>query len=220
MPEQPENRVDRIVNDLLRGRRLNLRAGDAEEKEAITAAARFAAARQGPQRMSPSFRRRLANTLESAPQETWPTRRAALVAGLGVAAGALSGALVGRMLAPAETRSLSRSASSPVLPASGTWSDVGALAEFPDGQGKLVKAGAVGAFVFRRGEAVAAVSSICSHLPCELWWDHGSSLLECPCHPVSFNADGKPSKPEYTLPALNEVKARVTPAGRVEVLGT
>ena len=29
-----------------------------------------------------------------------------------------------------------------------------------------------------------------------------------------------PSKPEYTLPALNEVKARVTPAGRVEVLGT
>jgi nitrite reductase/ring-hydroxylating ferredoxin subunit len=97
---------------------------------------------------------------------------------------------------------------------------VGALADFSEGQGKLVRAGAVGAFVFRRGENVTAVSSMCSHLPCELWWESGSSLLECPCHPVSFTADGKPSSPSYTLPALNEVKARVTAAGRVEVLGT
>src|SRR2546428_9569772 len=91
MPEQPENRVERIVNDLLRGRRLKLRAGDAEEKEAITAAARLAAAHGGPQRMSPAFRRRLAQTLESAPRDSWITRRAALVAGLGVAAGAPPG---------------------------------------------------------------------------------------------------------------------------------
>ena len=84
MPEKPENRVERIVSDLLRGRRLRLRAGDAEEKEAITAAARFASASQGPQRMSPAFRRRLAEILESTPRETWLTRRAALVAGLGV----------------------------------------------------------------------------------------------------------------------------------------
>ena len=88
MPEKPENRVERIVSDLLRGRRLRLRAGDAEEKEAITAAARFAAASQGPQRMSPAFRRRLADILESTPRETWLTRRAAMIAGLGVAAGA------------------------------------------------------------------------------------------------------------------------------------
>src|SRR2546426_7257958 len=96
MPEQPENRVERIVNDLLRGRRLRLRAGDAEEKEAITAAARFAAASQGPQRMSPAFRRRLAEILESTPRETWLTRRAALGAGLGVAAGALARRFVRR----------------------------------------------------------------------------------------------------------------------------
>ena len=75
MPEKPENRVERIVSDLLRGRRLRLRAGDAEEKEAITAAARFASASQGPQRMSPAFRRRLAEILESTPRETWLTIR-------------------------------------------------------------------------------------------------------------------------------------------------
>jgi nitrite reductase/ring-hydroxylating ferredoxin subunit len=219
MPEQPENRIEQIVDDLLRGRRLRLKAGDAEEKEAIIAAARLAAARSGPQRMSPAFRRRLAEILDSVPREPRLTRRAALVAGLGVAAGAVAGGIVGKALAPSPTP-LPISASSPVVPNNGRWTDVGSLADFKEGQGTLVKAGAVGAFVFRRGETVSAVSSMCSHLPCELWWESGSSLLECPCHPVSFTPDGKPSSPSYTLPALNEVKARVTGAGRVEVLGT
>jgi len=219
MRNTPENRIERIVNDLLHGRRLRLRAGDAEEKEAITAAAQFAAASQGPQRMSPAFRRRLAQILKSAPKETWLTRRAALVAGLGVATGALAGGIVGRALEPAGSLPLSAT-SSPVLPRNGRWTDVGALADFNDGQGKLVTAGAVRAFVFRQGEAVTAVSNMCSHLPCELWWDRGPKVLQCPCHPVSFNPDGKPSSPSYTLPSLNEVQARVSAEGRVEVLGT
>jgi len=219
MPEQPENRIEQIVDDLLHGRRLRLRAGDAEEKEAIIAAARLAAARSGPQRMSPVFRRRLAQILDAAPREPRLTRRAALVAGLGVAAGAVAGGIVGKALAPSPAP-VSLSTSSPVVPVNGRWTDVGSLADFKEGQGTLVKAGAVGAFVFRRGQTVTAVSSMCSHLPCELWWESGSSLLECPCHPVSFTPDGKPSSPSYTLPALNEVKARVTAAGRIEVLGT
>jgi nitrite reductase/ring-hydroxylating ferredoxin subunit len=219
MPEQPENRIEQIVDDLLHGRRLRLKAGDAEEKEAIIAAARLAAARSGPQRMSPVFRRRLAQILDAAPREPRLTRRAALVAGLGVAAGAVAGGIVGKALAPSAAP-VSLSTSSPVVPNNGRWTDVGSLADFKEGQGTLVKAGAVGAFVFRRGETVSAVSSMCSHLPCELWWEGGSSLLECPCHPVSLTPDGKPSSPSYTLPALNEVKARVTAAGRVEVLGT
>jgi nitrite reductase/ring-hydroxylating ferredoxin subunit len=219
MPEQPENRIESIIDDLLHGRRLRLKAGDEQEKEAIIAAARLAAARSGPQRMSPVFRRRLARVLDSAPREPRLTRRAALVAGLGVAVGALAGGIVGKALAPSAP-SVPLSASSAVVPKNGRWTDVGALADFTEGQGKLVKAGAVGAFVFRRGETVTAVSSMCSHLPCELWWESGSRLLECPCHPVSFTADGKPSSPSYTLPALNEVKVRVTVAGRVEVLGT
>src|SRR5436309_9967420 len=100
MGERPESRVDRIVSGLLRGRRLKLRGGDAEEKEAIIMAARLAAARQGPQRMTPAFRQRLASRLESAPREGLFTRRAALVAGLGVAAGAVGGGVLGRGLQP------------------------------------------------------------------------------------------------------------------------
>src|SRR5207253_10914265 len=91
-----ENRVDKIVSDLLRGRRLKLRGGDAEEKAAITAAARLAGARQGPQRMHPGFRKRPAVSPERAPREAWITRRGALVAGLGPAAGPSGGGLLGR----------------------------------------------------------------------------------------------------------------------------
>ena len=215
MNGKPENRIDKIVSDLLRGRRLKLRGGDAEEKAAITAAARLAAARQGPQRMSPAFRKRLAVALERAPREDRVTRRAALVAGIGLAAGVAGGTLLGRAT---EARAKPRGGE-PIDPAGGRWIDVAAMSDLVEGQGKKVRAGAVGAFLFRRGDNVTAVSSICSHLPCELWWDHGNGHLACPCHPASFNPDGMPADP-YALPALNPVHVRVTAQGRVEVLGT
>src|SRR6202162_145945 len=125
MGKRPENRVDRIVSELLRGRRLRLRGGDAEKKEAITAAARLVAAGQGVQRMHPAFRKRLAAALETAPKGGWLTRRAALVAGLGVAAGAVTGGLIGRSLETAAPGPLAGGA--PVNPEPGRWVDVGAL---------------------------------------------------------------------------------------------
>jgi len=221
MGERPENRVDRIVSDLLRGRRLRLRGGDADEKEAITAAARLIAASQGPQRMHPAFRKRLADSLESAPKGGWLTRRAALVAGFGVAAGAVTGGLIGRALEPAPGPApAARVGGRAVNPTNGRWVDVGALAALSDGQGTRVSAGAVGAYLFRSGNSVTAVSSICSDLPCELKWNGGSSVLDCPCHPASFNPDGTPTVYGYGLQSLDTVKVRVTNDGRVEVFGT
>jgi nitrite reductase/ring-hydroxylating ferredoxin subunit len=217
MNSKHENRIEQIVSDLLQGRRLKLRGGDAEEKEAITAAARLAAARQGPQRMDPAFRKRLARGLESAPKDVWLTRRAALVAGLGLAAGAVGGGLLGRQL---EGSTPTAQGGQPIDPAVGVWVDVAALQDLAEGQGKLVNAGSVSAFVFRQGEKVTAVSSICSHLPCQLWWNSHDSLLDCPCHPASFTPSGQSTNQAYPLPALNTVRVRVTTAGRVEVLGT
>ncbi|MHB8590177.1 MAG: QcrA and Rieske domain-containing protein [Candidatus Dormibacteraceae bacterium] len=216
---KPENRVDKIVSDLMRGRRLRLRGGDAEEKAAITAAARLIGARHGPQRMNPAFRKRLEQALELAPSEPWLTRRAALVAGLGVAAGVVTGGLVGRTLQTAPTAQL-QPGGGPIDPIGGRWIDVAAMSDLAEGQGKLVTAGSIRAFVFRRGDTVTAVSSICTHLPCELWWNGGHGLLDCPCHPVSFTPNGKSTATVYPLPDLNTVRARVTSAGRVEVLGT
>jgi nitrite reductase/ring-hydroxylating ferredoxin subunit len=214
-----EDRVDKIVADLLHGRRLRLRGGDAEEKAAITAAARLVAARQGPQRMNPAFRKRLEQALESAQTEPWLTRRAALVAGFGLAAGAVTGGLLGRAVQPAVTTPRV-AGGDPINPIPGKWVDVAAISDLVEGQGKRVTAGSVSAFVFRRGDSVTAVSSICSHLPCELWWNRGQGLLDCPCHPASFTPEGKSTDTTYPLPALNTVHVRVTPSGRVEVLGT
>jgi nitrite reductase/ring-hydroxylating ferredoxin subunit len=216
---KPENRVDKIISDLLQGRRLKLRAGDAEEKAAITAAARMVAASQGPHRMNPAFRKRLEQTLESAPRGEWLTRRGAMVAGLGIAAGVVTGGLVGRSMQPAATAKPPVTGG-PIDPIGGRWTDVAALSDLAEGQGMRVTAGGVSAFVFRRGETVSAVSSICSHLPCELWWDGPQGLLDCPCHPVSFTPAGKATETSYPLPDLNTVRVRVTSAGRVEVLGT
>jgi cytochrome b6-f complex iron-sulfur subunit len=213
MNGKPENRVEKIVSDLLRGRRLKLRGGDAEEKAAIVAAARLAGARKGPQRMHPSFRKRLAEQLDHAPREGWVTRRTALVAGLGLAAGAAGGVLLGRGGGPEQVKAES------IEPLDGRWVDVGALHDFPEGDGKRVVAGGVSAYVFRRGEIVSAVSAICSDLPCELSWDGTAGHLACPCHPARFSPSGEP-KVRYPIPALTKVHVRVTDQGRVEVLGT
>jgi nitrite reductase/ring-hydroxylating ferredoxin subunit len=215
MGDKRENRVERIVSDLLRGRRLKLQGGDAEEKEAIMMAARLAAAHQGPHRMTPAFRQKLARRLESRAPEGWLTRRAALVAGLGVAAGAVGGGILGRSL----ELSQSPTAGSVIQPEKGRWIDVGALEDFTPGQARLVRAGAVGAFVMREGDSVSAVSSICSDLPCELWWDDSHAVLACPCHNRSFTAHGKSTDTMYPLPSLDVVMVRVNVAGRVEVLG-
>jgi nitrite reductase/ring-hydroxylating ferredoxin subunit len=215
MKGRPENRLERIVTELLRGRRLKLRGGDAEEKAAITAAARLAGTSQGPQRMHPAFRRRLAQALEQQPRDGLVTRRMALVAGLGLAAGAAMGGLVGRATEPKPPVAGGEA----ITPVSGRWVDVAALSDLQEGNGKQVVAGSIGAFVFRHGDSVTAVSSICSHLPCELWWDGHKGNLACPCHPAAFLPDGRPVD-AYSLPALNTVHVRVTSEGRVEVLGT
>jgi nitrite reductase/ring-hydroxylating ferredoxin subunit len=167
--------------------------------------------------MDPTFRRRLVRALESAPNDAWLTRRAALVAGLGLAAGAVGGGLLGRQT---DGSTPTAQGGQPIDPAGGVWVDVAALKDLTEGQGQLVTAGSVSAFVFRQGDKVAGVSSICSHLPCQLWWNSHNSLLDCPCHPASFTPTGQSTNQAYPLPALNPVRVRVTTAGRVEVLGT
>jgi len=205
------------VSDLLRGKRLSLRGGDADEKAALIAAARLAAARHGPQRMSADFRKRLARALNQTSDQRWITRRSALVAGFSLAAGATAGGLLGMSVAPTAER---ETGGTPIEPSQGRWIDVAALSDLTEGQGKRVTAGGVSAYLFRSGGSVSAVSSVCTHLPCELQWNTGSGLLDCPCHPASFTPSGHSTSYSYPLPALNTIRVRVTPAGRVEVLGT
>jgi nitrite reductase/ring-hydroxylating ferredoxin subunit len=224
MPDDSK-RLDDIVSGLLQGRRLRIGPRDAADRKAIIAAVQLAAAREGYPRMSPAFRRRLAETLGETPREGWVSRRTALVGGLGAAAGAIAGlgaSRLGGLVAPGPAREPAPATgfrSAVVDPRPGRWVDVAALADLPEGQGFRVQAGAVGAYLFRSGSNVTAVSAICSHLPCELDWVSARGVLNCPCHNAAFKPSGESLSPNYPLPSLAAVQVRVV-SGRVEVMGT
>jgi nitrite reductase/ring-hydroxylating ferredoxin subunit len=224
MPDQPSERLESIVRDLLKGRRPKVGPADASERKAILTAVRLAAARQGYPRMSAGFRRRLARDLAQGPSERWMTRRAALAGGLGAALGALTGVAASHLGLPTESRPRQGQRVAPswqqavVDPRPGRWVDVGSLDDLSEGQALRVQAGSVGAYLFRSGDRVSALSSICSHLPCELAWVTDKGVLNCPCHSQQFKPNGE-SMGSYELPPLASVQVRVV-EGRIQVLGT
>jgi nitrite reductase/ring-hydroxylating ferredoxin subunit len=239
MPEHDEERaaerLDRLVSDLLAGKHLKATPSDSEEREAIRAAAQLTGSREGYPRMSSAFRSRLRGLLEKGEPSPWMNRRAALVGGVGLTAGALAGLLGGRLgqvLQPARQQEVEqtgvtatpnplppRAAIEP-RPELGRWVDTGVLfADMVEGAPRRVTAGSVGAFVFRKGDQVLAMSAFCTHLPCELVWKSSSHQLNCPCHDRLFDTDGLSLGEGYKLPALPLVRTRIRD-GRVEILGT
>ncbi len=100
------------------------------------------------------------------------------------------------------------------------WVDTGLnITELAEGIPRRVSAGAVSAFVVRRGARVVGMSSLCTHLPCELVWQSNMKVLNCPCHDLNFDVNGRSMSEGYPLPALPLVKVRVRNDGGVEVLG-
>jgi nitrite reductase/ring-hydroxylating ferredoxin subunit len=241
MSEQDEDRaaerLDRLVSELLGGRHLRATPSDAADRDAIRMAARLAGSRDGYPRMSSAFRRRMARLLDKGEPAPWLSRRAALVGGLGVAAGALGTAVFERLDRPRPGTGLPQPAQhSTATPAAETvpasrgfidpkaevarWLDTGILfSDMVEGQPRRVTAGSVGAFIFRKGEQVLAMSAYCTHLPCELAWRSKDHVLNCPCHNQLFDSDGLSLAEGYKLPPLPLVRTRIR-NGRVEVLGT
>lgn len=225
MPEQPEERLERVIRGLQAGRRLKLGPRDAAEREAIMAAARMAALKEPYPRMTPAFRRRLQQRLADGDRRRrLLTRREALLAGasaataaLGVGAAYRVAGLLGPARAP-ERAQVAFAPSSTMEPQPGAWFDAGPLAALPEGQAVHFRAGAVPAVLFREGASVRALSGMCTHLPCELGWNHSARTLDCPCHPQSFDMHGQSVGADYPLPTLPGVQVKVED-GRVMVLG-
>lgn len=217
--ERNAERIDRIASDVIAGRHLKATPSDAADHDAIRMAARLAGSREGYPRMSPAFRRRLAGMLAKSEAPSWINRRTALVAGLGLAAGAVGGAFGGEI---ARRASATRPPRGHIEPRPGVWVDTGlVLADLEEGMPRRITAGAIGAFLVRRGDQVLGMSAYCTHLPCELVWLADSRVLNCPCHNVPFDLDGHSRATSYPpLPSLPTVKVRIQPDGRVEVLGT
>lgn len=226
MPELTPDEMDRLVSKLLRGRRLSSGGMTPDDAAAVLAAARLAGARESRPRMSPSLRRSIVNRLERSGRSGGGgvSRRSALAGAAAMLAGAVAGGAAVRLTGLGEDhrdRALpSGDGGRRVEPVNGRWHPVAALSSLPEGRAVFVEAGAVLAYVFRRGEAVTAVSAICSHLPCRLDWSDADHRLNCACHNRSFDPFGEPDGDAYyPLPPLSQVRVRVV-AGSVEVLGT
>lgn len=66
---------------------------------------------------------------------------------------------------------------------------IGKVKDFPPSSVTFLEDGRL--FIFRQAEGMFAVSSVCTHLGCNVRWDEQREGFECPCHGSSFDRNGK-----------------------------
>lgn len=193
--KESADRVARFVDDLLHGRRPQRFKATKGEAEAMTAAAALAAGRLGsdiPDK--PALDRihdRLAEALDESPAFE---RRLSRRAWLGTAAAAAAAVVVGVGL-----DEVIRNRAEPggaggtaiLVPDSGSWHPVAAVAEIPSGHAKQVSTANLDAVIINDGGTISAVSGVCTHLGCKLQPDDANRKLNCPCHQTAFSWSGK-----------------------------
>jgi glycine/D-amino acid oxidase-like deaminating enzyme/nitrite reductase/ring-hydroxylating ferredoxin subunit len=69
--------------------------------------------------------------------------------------------------------------------------DVRSVDEVPRGEGRLVREGAGKSAAYRDDDGVLhVVSSVCTHLGCQVKWNSAERSWDCPCHGSRFHWDG------------------------------
>jgi cytochrome b6-f complex iron-sulfur subunit len=189
----------RYIDDLLRGRRPKPFRPDEFEAAQIRTAIDLQAARLGSDAPRREFltdlRRRLAaqqdGTAEPTPQ--WGATRRNLIVGTSAAAAAAVAAVsIDRALIDrAQVADGDNSGAAELIPNTGRWMRVAASAEVPDGAMRPFDLGSVIGFVRRVDGKPEAVSGVCTHQGCRLWFDAPDDRLRCPCHSTSFSPVGQ-----------------------------
>jgi nitrite reductase/ring-hydroxylating ferredoxin subunit len=207
--ERRARRLEDVINRLRKGRQPEIGPEDAADAPAIRAASRLAGARDPYPRMDPAFRRHLAARLTS-PRASNPSRRWALAAAAGIVGGAALGVAGDRVLEgrPPGAGGIGQQALVPERPTA-TWVDTGvAFSDLSEGTPRQVTVGGLPVFLVRQGQQVRALSSICTHKPCQLVWDDAADRIVCPWGRYqSFSLDGTSLNQE--LPSLPQGRVRV-----------
>jgi cytochrome b6-f complex iron-sulfur subunit len=221
----------RYVDDLLRGRRPQPFQPDDFEASQVRTAIELRAARLGSdaprQEFLTDLHRRLAAQMRGGHDTGEPargfsaTRRQVIVgtsaAAAAVAAGVTAGVAGDRLLGGARAGQ-DRASGSELQPTDGSWQVVAASSDVPDGVMHPFDLGSVVGFVRRVDGQPEAISGVCTHQGCKLWFDKPDDRLRCPCHSTSFSPTGQvlthalPISPQ-PLPRL-EVRER---SGAIEV---
>jgi nitrite reductase/ring-hydroxylating ferredoxin subunit len=196
----------RYIDDLLAGRQpKGFHVGDFEAAQLRTAidltAARDDAAEPRPEFVS-GLKARLAAEMSSEPgpvDDARPparsgpsaTRRQVIVGTTAAATAAVAAVSVDR-LALRPTANEPQVADADMVPTDGSWQAVAASAEVSEGTMHAFDLGSVNGFVRRVNGRVEAVSGVCTHQGCKLWFDQSVDRLRCPCHSTSFSPAGIP----------------------------
>jgi cytochrome b6-f complex iron-sulfur subunit len=187
----------RYVDDLLRGRRPKPFAPDDFEAAQIRTAIELRAARRGDdaprQEFLTDLHHRLAEQMSGAAPEVTPlrssTRRQVIVGTSAAAAAAVTAVSIDRALIGSPTES--PVAAGQLTPNDGSWQRVAASSDVPDGVMHAFDLGSVTGFVRRVDGKPEAISGVCTHQGCKLWFDAPDDTLRCPCHTTSFSPTGK-----------------------------
>jgi nitrite reductase/ring-hydroxylating ferredoxin subunit len=190
----------RYVDDLLRGHRPKPFAPDDFEAAQIRTAIELRAARRGPdagdapsQEFLTDLHRRLAEQMHGAPSDPAPkhgaTRRQVMVGTSAAAVAATAAVAVDRAVMGNPTEG--PAVAGKLTPNDGSWRRVAASSDVPDGVMHPFDLGSVTGFVRRVDGKPEAVSGVCTHQGCRLWFDAPDDTLRCPCHTTSFSPSGQ-----------------------------
>ncbi|OBH44701.1 Rieske (2Fe-2S) protein [Mycobacterium mantenii] len=191
----------RYVDDLLRGRRPRPFAPDDFEAAQLRTAIELRAARAGGdaprQEFVTDLHRRLADQMSGAPTEPasgrGSTRRQVIVGTSAAATAAVAAVSVDRTLIAARSGDgrAPEIAAGQLTPNQGSWQRVASGSDVPDGAMHAFDLGSVSGFVRRVDGKVQAISGVCTHQGCRLWFDAPDDTLRCPCHTTSFSPSGQ-----------------------------
>ena len=117
------------------------------------------------------------------------TRRQVIVGTSAAAAAAVTAVSVDRLVVGRQAEA--PAASGELTPNDGRWMRVAASSEVPDGVMHPFDLGSVNGFVRRVNGKPEAVSGVCTHQGCRLWFDASDDRLRCPCHTTSFAPSGQ-----------------------------
>jgi nitrite reductase/ring-hydroxylating ferredoxin subunit len=189
----------RYVDDLLRGRRPKSFRPDDFEAAQIRTAIDLQAARLGSDAPRQEFLADLRHRLAAQMHGTSPpvrklgaTRRHVIVGTSAAAAAAVAAVSIDR--AVIDSRQVAdgdSSGSGELTPNTGRWLRVAASADVPEGVMHPFDFGSVIGFVRRVDGKPEAVSGVCTHQGCRLWFDAPDDRLRCPCHSTSFSPAGQ-----------------------------
>ncbi|OBI57832.1 Rieske (2Fe-2S) protein [Mycobacterium sp. E796] len=187
----------RYVDDLLRGRRPKPFAPDdfeaAQIRTAIDLRAAGTADAEPRQEFLADLHGRLAEQMDGAPAPAAPkqsaTRRQVIVGTSAAAAAAAAAVSIDRALIGSPTQG--PAVAGELTPNDGTWQRVASSADVPDGVMHPFDLGSVAGFVHRVDGKPQAISGVCTHQGCKLWFDAQNDALQCPCHTTSFSPTGQ-----------------------------